>query len=358
MMLSPELCARIYRSIENRLLKVVALGALRRLGVRHFVTRLDTTNLCNLHCRMCYYSGVKKRRPLQMDLTLFGKIAEEMFPRTRFLYLSCATEPLMNPHFAHFLDRIRAFHVPFTSFCTNGMLLTEVIVESAIRSGLSEIIFSVDGATAGTYEFIRRGAKWSTLCAKLLLLRAKKEEARSVLPAARINFTCMQCNIHELPALIRFAAEHGVFNVHVRHLFAFNAEKDETTWQEQVLYRNSYNQFAREAQDEASRVGVRVVLADQVPEKPSERRAARPAEETNPFCVAPWCEAIITPEGNYRLCSALPSFGNLRDHTFTEIYRSERLRRLRQHLLRRDANACSRHCDEDAASGITNLDSQ
>src|SRR5436853_7766998 len=159
MLLNPDTLVRAYRQVPGRKAKVLGFGMVRRTGLRHLVIRMDTINLCNLRCKMCYYSFDYHRKKEQMELPLFRKIANEVFPSTRFLYLSCATEPLMNKQFSEFVRLAGEYEVPFTSFCTNGQLLTEEVVNSCINANISEIIFSIDGATAETYEAIRRGGR-------------------------------------------------------------------------------------------------------------------------------------------------------------------------------------------------------
>ena len=150
-MLNPESLVQVYRRVKSRKVKVLGLETLRLLGMRHLVIRMDTINLCNLRCKMCYYSSDFNRKKDEMDLPFFRKIAEEVFPKTRFLYLSCATEPTMNKHFADIVAATGEYKVPFTSFCTNGQLLTKEIGQACIDAKFSEIIFSVDGACAETY---------------------------------------------------------------------------------------------------------------------------------------------------------------------------------------------------------------
>src|SRR6266513_4966857 len=162
-MLNPEILIQVHRRLKARKLKALALNTMRVLGMRHLVIRMDTINLCNLRCKMCYYSSDYDRRKEEMDIPLFRKIADEVFPKTRFLYLSCATEPLMNKQFSDFIRVTGEYAVPVTSFCTNGQLLTEEVVHACIDASISEIIFSIDGATAATYEAIRRGGKWDRL---------------------------------------------------------------------------------------------------------------------------------------------------------------------------------------------------
>ena len=298
---------------------------------------------------MCFYSWEKKRQRQEMDVALFEKIADEVFPRTRYLYLSCATEPLMNKSFASFLDRVGQYRVPFTSFCTNGQLLTEAVVDSAIASGLSEIIFSVDGATAETYEDIRRGGKWDRLLSGLDLLRARKEAAATHKPTARINFTCMNRNVEEMPDLVRVAKRHGITNVHVRHLVAVPTEAAQETFREEMAYRKVYNRISGEASRVADELGVRLLLPDPVPEKPpTARPAAREGRERNPYCLLPWMQAIIKPDGGYQLCSRLPNMGNLRRQSFNEIYHGPELSQIRRRLLRKSPEACSWTCGHEA----------
>src|SRR5580692_8043852 len=150
-MLSPELLVQVNRRLKDRRWKVLALNAMRALGMRHLVIRMDTINLCNLRCKMCYYSSDYNRKKEEMDLPLFRRIAEQVFPKTRFLYLSCATEPTMNKQFANLVRVTGEYGVPFTSFCTNGQLLREDLMQACIEAKVSEIIFSVDGASAETY---------------------------------------------------------------------------------------------------------------------------------------------------------------------------------------------------------------
>jgi MoaA/NifB/PqqE/SkfB family radical SAM enzyme len=350
LMLSPELLTSAYRKVKSRKAKAVAMGVLRTFGFRHLVIRMDTINLCNLRCKMCYYSSDYNRKKDEMDLPLFRRIADQVFPKTRFLYLSCATEPTMNKRFADILSTTAEYKVPFTSFCTNGQFLREEVVQSAIEGKISEIIFSVDGATAETYEHIRRGGKWDRLVASMDLLASMKERASVRNPVTRINFTCMSRNLHELPQMVHFAADHGVHNLHVRHLLAYTDE-DQSCRQE-MLYVRNFNAVAAEAQREAARRRVTLVLPDPVPagsEAPGKtcytdgRRG-----EANPYCLLPWFQAIINWSGDYRICSTHCKLGNLREQTFEEIYNGPYLREVRRKMLWGSADSCSRDCREEA----------
>lgn len=350
-MLSPDTLIPIYRRVQSRKVKALAFRALRSTGLRHLVIRMDTINLCNLRCKMCYYSLDYKRKKEQMDLPLFRKIAGEVFPKTRFLYLSCATEPLMNKQFADFVRVTGEYNVPFTSFCTNGQLLTAKVVEACIDAKISEIIFSIDGATAETYEEIRRGGKWDRLGKNLELLASMKRQAGKRKPAVRMNFTCMQTNIHELPAMVEFAADHGAESLHVRHLVAYG----DTTgaYREELAYRDLFNDKAEQARRSAAGRRIDLFLPDPIPEKNSSAKTCMTdgshirRTEANPYCMLPWFQAIISWNGEYRVCS-LHTLGNLREQNFDEIYNSAKMKEIRSKMLGRTEGSCSWNCHQEA----------
>jgi MoaA/NifB/PqqE/SkfB family radical SAM enzyme len=348
--LSPEFLVQVNRRLKGRKIKALALNGMRLLGLRHLVIRMDTINLCNLRCKMCYYSSDYNRKKEEMDPVIFRRIAEQVFPKTRFLYLSCATEPTMNKHLADIVRTTGQFKVPFTSFCTNGQMLTEEVMQACIEAKISEIIFSVDGATAETYEEIRRGGKWARLVQKLDLLADVKKRAGSQYPVTRINFTCMLGNINELPQMVHFAADHQVQSLHVRHLLAYSDE--ENSCPEEMTYLRLFNSVAAEAKKEAAARGIDLFLPDRA--SGSQHSTGKTCLtdgtqlEANPYCVLPWVQAIIDWKGDYRICSTHRRLGNLREQTFEEIYNSPKMREIRRRMLWRSSDSCSWNCREEA----------
>jgi MoaA/NifB/PqqE/SkfB family radical SAM enzyme len=351
-LIGPDNLVRVYRQVRSRKAKALAFNALRGIGLRHLVIRMDTINLCNLRCKMCYYSFDYKRKKEQMDIALFSKIADEVFAKTRFLYLSCATEPLMNKEFAEFLRVTGKYHVPFTSFCTNGQLLRRDVIQACIDSRLSEIIFSIDGASAETYEEIRRGGRWDRLLNNLNVLAAMKREAKSGTPVVRVNFTCMHTNIHELPLMVDFAADHGADSLHVRHLVAYG--DDNSSYRQEMSYRDFFNIKAEETRKAAIKRGIDLFLPDLLPGSSSLAKTCStdPSRihrrtEANPYCLLPWFQAIISWNGDYRICS-LHTLGNLREQTFDEIYNSQKMQEIRRSMMWRTTHSCSWNCHQEA----------
>jgi len=197
---------KAYQALRNDRLKTVLLDAARCLGWRTLIVRIDTNNVCNCRCKMCPSAvDLPPKSPLFLSLSDFRELATLVLPRARGLYLSCAFEPMLTPRFETYLDAVPAYHVPFVSLCTNGQRLTAEVVSALIRNKIHEIIFSVDGATAPTYEGIRIGARFDRLMENLERLVKEKQRQGSRRPALRFNYTVSGDNEHEIePFVLNF----------------------------------------------------------------------------------------------------------------------------------------------------------
>jgi MoaA/NifB/PqqE/SkfB family radical SAM enzyme len=216
---------------------------------------------------------------------------------------------------------------------------------------LSEIIFSVDGGTKDTYEAIRRGADWERLLDVLGLVAERKNKAGSQKPTIRFNFTCMSRNIVELPAVVRLAGTYHVRSVHVRHLVIPRDPEARIALRDELKYRSAFNSVAKEAQGLSQKCGVNLVLPESVGAGDVQaRRGTKLTEEQNPYCLLPWMQGIIKPNGDVQVCSRFPPMGNVRHESFDGIWGGAVLRALRRRLLRRSPDACSWHCLHEAST--------
>ena len=184
---------------------------------RHLHVVMDITNRCNLQCAMCTRAVLPPHARREMTVEQFRAIGDHCFDRAAVLSLSCGAEPLMAKHFTEILAVLPEYHIPSTEMVTNGQLLDKPRIEALIAARVSRLIVSIDGATAATYESIRRGGKYDRLLANLEQLRQAKRDRRLSYPRVRFNFVMMRSNIEELPNLIELAGELGVSQVTAQH---------------------------------------------------------------------------------------------------------------------------------------------
>lgn len=336
---------KLYRLIENGRLRFYAIRALKALGLRYLVVKFDTNWLCNLRCRMCYFSseGYSKNSIKPMSVEAFKKIAADVFPRTRLLFLGCGAEPLMSPAFPEYAAIAAGYKIPYVAVVTNGQLLTEEVARSMIENRFNEVIVSVDGATAETYESIRAGAKFDRLIENLTRLRDMKRTHNSTVPFVRFNFTSMKKNIDELPRLIDLASTLDVATIRARSLQEWGgALETETQRLPDEMYVREMERAA--AYGKTKHVDVLYEGVYGSPEAAQQHQVAFEPYE----CLVPWYHVMIRGDGKMRWCSALP-FGedDLSAQRLDEIYASAHMTALRQKLLNDPQHSCLNVCKKN-----------
>jgi wyosine [tRNA(Phe)-imidazoG37] synthetase (radical SAM superfamily) len=194
------------------------------LAPRALTVILDLTNRCNLRCRQCYFSydSVFHRRPELLTPEAFERIASELFPLAHTVFLSAATEPLMSPHFLEVLRITARFHPLSIKLITNATLLTPEIAEALVEQRVAEVDLSIDGGTAPTYEYFRRGARFEEFLRGVALLAQAKRLQRATAPLLQFNVTLMRRNLAELPRIVELAATLGIERISCRHVVPYD----------------------------------------------------------------------------------------------------------------------------------------
>src|SRR5918992_3328159 len=132
--------------------------------------QVEVTGACNLACAMCLVSYRPKigKRQGAMCFHTFQSLVDAL-PRLEQVTLQGLGEPLLAPD----LERMVAYATERgarVGFNTNGMLLTRERARRLVRSGLSWLHVSLDGATAETYESIRGGSDFARVCSNVAAL--------------------------------------------------------------------------------------------------------------------------------------------------------------------------------------------
>jgi radical SAM protein with 4Fe4S-binding SPASM domain len=190
--------------------------------------QIEPVGECNLRCRMCPINYRRDGRPWGppafMAFDTFRRLVEG-FPEMEELQLQGLGEPMLHPRFFDMV-RYAARRGVRVSTNTNLTLVTPERARLCVDSGLAALHASIDGATAQTYEFIRRGANFAKVLRNLDRLVAAKVRHASATPDVRIVAVVMRRNLDELPALVALAHRHGVGSVFVQHLCHDYGERD------------------------------------------------------------------------------------------------------------------------------------
>lgn len=277
--------------------------------------------------------------PAYFQPELFARL-RPMFSSLVRAYLFGLGEPTLNRHLVDYVTELSAAGVEVW-FNTNATLIDDAMAEQLASAGASRITVSIDGATANTYETIRRGATFDSVIRGIRALVAAS--AKFGRPHVDLSMVAMASNVHEIPMLVDLCADTGASGVHVEPLYRQPGAPELVAHYEREHLGNRENalDFFSEAQERArernvhfqSRLTAEEGSLDYV------RRAAQ-AEWT---CSEPWASIWVTTAGDVRTCcSNEVSFGSLHEQTIEEIWNGERFRAFRaQHARSEVAEGCT-----------------
>lgn len=296
---------------------------------------IEITNRCNLRCRHCIRSKPDFRADLgDIAVADFEAILRQL-PRTLTLTLTGFGEMLMHPQFLQIVRAARRIlpHANILGY-TNGLLIGHTVdAEDLVRSGLGQIHFSLDAATAQTYRQVRGSPHFERVLENVRAVLNARKRLNSPRPYVGINFTMMNENFREAPDYVRLGVELGVDYVARPALIL-------TYW--------GYTDGARRI----SRAELIEVLS-QTRKVAEELRAPMPMDDymvdpqsyfadyyqrrANAYkrCFFFWNHIQIDPFGNLKLCCVHPAasihrWGNLLEQPFSQIWNSPRLRAARR----------------------------
>ena len=324
-----------------------ALRDARILGPdpRFMHLEMDITSRCNIRCVMCYHSfdEYARSKAVLFPVETFDALAGALLPRAHTLTLSLGSEPTTSPYFVPILRSAAAHAVPNLTFFTNGTLLHDQTIAAIIETHVTQICVSIDGATAATYEAIRRGAGSTVIGGVRRLI---EDAAADSEPRLRFDVVMMKRSVHGLPAIVELAASLGVDAINFFHMVVYDGLRTE----EQSLRRH------QDLSDlQTGRAGAGAGLGRPVAAHPreleEERQAAAPAGSPYagaPYCMYPFFHVSMNSGGHVLACPfshGEAPFGTLGpDTSFEAIWLGSKFSELRRQILESDPPPMCRRC--------------
>ena len=232
--------------------------------VDHMPTWLNMTNTtrCNLKCIMCN-QGYGKIETWTMEKEIYDYIVKYFYPFVGTVQLTAIGEPLMTPRLPSKIRDMERYGVRL-EMVTNGTLLKGEGLLRALARVARLMIFSLDGATPGTFNSIRVGADFDQVVSNI----RRFNEFRLMVPPERrpeikFNYILMKRNIRELPEFISLAKELGASAVVCTHMVLFEKGLEDEMLENHPELSNRYT---REAEERARKLGIGLVLPPPFPE--------------------------------------------------------------------------------------------
>lgn len=220
----------------------------------------QTTFVCNLRCPHCQTHGTEKLREvynskrMDMPTELLKKAGNETLPWVNAYCLSLSGEPLLTPDVLNIISQFSSFNAKL-DLTTNGMLLTADMLEK-ILPFLGRVCFSIDGATKGTYERNRLGARYEKFVTNVKLVTRVIEITGIKDIEVSLAYVVMGNNIRELPELIMLAHFLGVKIVY--GFFLIVHPENNIANEDVTLHKALYNAYLEKAMKLAHKHGIAI----------------------------------------------------------------------------------------------------
>lgn len=285
---------------------------------------VEPTTSCNLGCPECP-SGLKQfTRPTgQMSFENFKTIIDKQHKWLIWLILYFQGEPFLNTHFFEFVRYAKKKKI-FTTTSTNGHYLSKTLARKTVESGLDQLIISLDGLDAETYQKYRIGGNFDKVMDGFKNLVEAKKVAGVSHPYLIVQFIVFKSNEHQIKKIKKLEKELGIDKVELKtaQFYDFEKGKDLMT---------SLNQFSRYIETGTGEFKIKSKLKNR--------------------CLRMWQGSVITWDGNVAPCcydkDADHKFGNLIEGNFKEIKNNAAYSKFRQQILDdRSQNEICRNCPE------------
>ncbi len=327
-------------------------AGLARVAARPLEAYVEVAARCNLRCEMCPIIVDPRYQPASgrpglLAMEVFDRL-EPVFSTLTRVYLFGLGEPVLHPDLVPMTERLTAAGVEVW-ITTNATLIDDELADSLSRAGLHRITVSIDGATAETYERIRKRGKFEDVVRGLRALGAARR--RHGKPLLYLSLVGMASNLAEIPDLVDLCAEVGGDGVFLEGLYPYPHPVIEEFFHREHLGhlgRERVVELVEAARLRAAFLGVDFITrmeelasfgpegeaispdmqdGSQPPLVPVDAEADAPAhghpEELRlPWaCSEPWMTINVNASGEVRPCCFNDDIlGNLHEQTMEEIW--------------------------------------
>jgi radical SAM protein with 4Fe4S-binding SPASM domain len=174
---------------------------------RHPHITVEASSLCNLNCLCCGTKDATRPRGF-IDVEFFEEVIKKVVIQNRqnIITLNTIGETLMHPKFESLLRILDKYSIHLI-LVTNGLLLrTHAKAIERYSHIIPQIQLSIDGATAQTYEKLRRNGKFDELLKNLAFMKELNRRLKRKI-SLEINAVLSEDNIDELPEFFNVFSE-------------------------------------------------------------------------------------------------------------------------------------------------------
>ena len=313
-----------------------------RINARPTHYDVATSVVCNIRCPLC------PRQTFKDEVKSGLMKAEHFEPILEHLGVSLRTglyglgEPFLNKDFFGFLASAKK-QGTYCMTSSHGMSLTPEVIGRILDSGLDELCVSMDGANARTFNFLRAGADFKTVCHNVGELLRRRRERNQAVPRVHIACAISKYNVWQMSAMVRLTKRLGADRVAFSNLVLDHAEHAHVS----IVGSRIFEWNMARARKTADRLGVDFVY---FPQKAlAFRKEPPPPLEPGVRygCPSAWRALIVERDGNLKPCCYLNnSLGNTKGGPLMEQLNGPAAIELRKTFTERDYLEACKGCGQ------------
>lgn len=167
---------------------------------------IEPVNMCNLRCPYCVTgNGTSDMAGKILSLDTFREIVDELCSYLYLISLFLSGEPFLNPALPQMIRYAGERRIACLVHSNLNCVLDGPRAEELVKSGLSYLSVSADGASQQTYERYRRGGNLSVVLRNIDLINEAKTKLHSRSPVLIWQYLLFRYNEHELSAALHMA---------------------------------------------------------------------------------------------------------------------------------------------------------
>ena len=284
---------------------------------------VEPVNYCNFrchHCQVTHWNKEKKSLTVESLATLL-----KQFPHLKNIKLQGMGEPLLNKHFFELVELCQDKGIK-VSFTTNGSLCDEKLNERLAQIRDLDVVFSLDGATAKTFESIRIGSHFEQIKKNIRNLVNKRGDNKTI--SIRAWTTITNKNMAELTDIVRLAKNLGLDRITLQP-FLTNWGKNEMGVINNPMRINMGSGSVKEKMCEAEELAEEIGIECSINTSDSYSSKKK--------CIFPWRGGYIASNGDVLPCCILADsntekMGNIFENDFSVIWNSKKYQDLRRRI--------------------------
>ena len=164
---------------------------------------VEPTNLCNLRCPMCPSGAGEMTRPQgMMELEPYKQVIDTLGKHLILIQFWNQGEPFLNKNFTEMAAYAKSKGIPAMTSTNGHFLKDQDTAEAIVRSGLDEMLISVDGLDQESYAKYRVGGNLAAVLDGVKLLAKTKKELDSKTPLINLQFLVFKHNQHQMDEML------------------------------------------------------------------------------------------------------------------------------------------------------------